>query len=274
MNKIFSRRQILAQLAAAPILSAIGYEAYALPSSSNDGLTEICLFAWNESKTAGRTIDLWTARCGSIDVLRLSDQLGRFIVWDDIISDHDEGRSIGAIKSAISRWFGILPIMNGTNSATHLGDVRGVPRTLGCALARFRNDETPLTDRIAIVDLDSCGVTRLQWRDLIPCLKEVYGTVVGLDYSDPYFNEFDPAYYSAPYLMSEDSWRTLMACDYWAVASDNSLSRQKDLCAEARVTLFTEALNDLSAMILQADNVEGGFVLGARKHFLGYGPSL
>ena len=45
MKKSFSRRQILAQFAAAPILSAIGYEAYELPRSPNDALMEVCLSA-------------------------------------------------------------------------------------------------------------------------------------------------------------------------------------------------------------------------------------
>jgi hypothetical protein len=49
-------------------------------------------------------------------------------------------------------------------------------------------------------------------RDLIPCLKQFYGAVIGLDYTDLRFSEADPAHYDAPYSMSENSWRTLMTC--------------------------------------------------------------
>src|SRR6476620_11607691 len=134
MKHTFSRRQILAQLAAAPISSVIGYDGYTFARSLDKGLTGVCVFAWSESKTVGRTVDLWTARCGSIDSSQLSDQPGRFIVWDDIISDRDEDRSIGAIKAAISHYFGIPTDQHEPNSVVHLGEIESVPKALDWTL--------------------------------------------------------------------------------------------------------------------------------------------
>ncbi|SDG59962.1 exodeoxyribonuclease-5 [Bradyrhizobium sp. Rc2d] len=62
MKMIFSRRQFLAQLAAAPISSAIGSDLSAFACDSNDGLTGVCVFGWNESKSPARTVDLLLAR--------------------------------------------------------------------------------------------------------------------------------------------------------------------------------------------------------------------
>lgn len=106
---------------------------------------------------------------------------------------------------------------------------------------------------------------------LIPSLKRAYGTVVGVDYTDLYFSDADRAYYDAPYCTSQESWRTLMACDFWAVASDASPSYEPNLCFEARATLFTEAVNQLAHHIAVAPEVEAGFLQGAQKRFLGYG---
>lgn len=232
------------------------------------------MFAWTEGKPPERTVDLWMARCGSINICRLSDVLGRFVIWDDITSDRTEERCIGAIKSAISRYFEIPIHVDASNSATHVGEIEGAPEALSNALARFSSKQALPAGRTAIVDLSSCGVTQLQWRDLIPRLKKAYGQVVGVDYTDPNLSDADPAYYDAPYATSQESWRTLSSCDFWAVASDRSLSHHPNLCFEARAARFTEALNELAERIALAPDVEVGFLQGTQKHFLGFGSRI
>lgn len=273
MKTKINRRQFLAHLAAAPISSALGSNLSAFARNSDEGLTGVCVVAWNESKSPARTVDLWMARCGSIDVSQLTDVLRTF-VWDDITSNRSEERSIGAIKSAISRYFDMSIHSDGSNSVTHVGEIEGVPVAVSNAIARLRRRQTLPAECTAILDLSSCGVTRLQWRDLIPCLKQAYGKVVGVDYTASHLSEADPAYYDAPYSTSQESWRTLVACDFWAIASDASLSDQPSLCLEARATLFTGALNELAQQIALAPDVRDGFVQGAQKNFLGYGSRL
>ncbi|MCP3404062.1 twin-arginine translocation signal domain-containing protein [Bradyrhizobium sp. CCGB01] len=271
---IFSRRQFLAQLAAAPVSAAIGSDLCASARNSNDSLTEVCVVAWNESKSPARTVDLWMARCGSIDVARLSDVLGRFVVWDEVTSERTEGQSIDKIKSAISHYFDVRIGDDESNLATLVGEFEDVPEALGSALARFRSRQPFSAGSTAIIDLSSCGVTRLQWRDLMPCIKQAYGKVVGIDYTDAHLSDADPAYYDAPYSTSQESWRTLTACDFWAIASDSSLSHQPNLCFEARAALSTEALNELAQQIALSPDVEAGFLQATQKHFLGYGSGL
>ncbi|MCP1768651.1 twin-arginine translocation signal domain-containing protein [Bradyrhizobium japonicum] len=164
MKTIFSRRQFLAQLAAAPISAAIGSDLSAFARNSNDDLTELCVFAWNEGTSPARTLDLWMARCGSIDVSRLSDVPGRCVVWDDITSERTTERSVEAIKSAIPHYFDFSIDDDKPNLAIHLGEIEGLPETLSNVLARLRSEQTLPAECTAIVDLSSCGVTRLQWR--------------------------------------------------------------------------------------------------------------
>jgi hypothetical protein len=270
MNRIFSRRQFLAQLAAAPLSSAIGATLPARAHECDDCLAAVCVLAWTGRKPRARTVDLWMARCGSIDATRLSDVLRRFVVWDDITSERTTARSVEAIKTAITHYFDITIHEDGSNAIAHVGEIDAFPEALSRALALCTSQGTLPAERIAIVDLSSCGVTRLQWRDIIPSLRRHYATVVGIDYTDPDLISLDAAVYSAPQGISHESWRTLAACDYWAVASPTVLAHEPDLCFDARAALFTDAINELARHIALAPDVATGF-FRSRQHFVGYG---
>ena len=101
--------------------------------------------------------------------------------------------------------------------------------------------------RIAVVDLGSCGTTGLRWLDLIPLLRRCYSHIVGIDFSAPEFcgslpppplspspppppspSPLDPEF-KLPHGLTGPQQGTLYACDYWLLASDKSISRQVDL---------------------------------------------
>jgi hypothetical protein len=236
----------------------------------NEGLVEVCVFA-RQRGSLHSPVDIWTGRLGLLNVAQLSDQFGRVIVWDDIRGDKTIPRSIGEILRAIETYYGFKPKI-GTNASVHLGGIDG--------LARSTDDFFNASDfsflktahqRIAVVDLGSCGTTRLRWLDLIPLLRRCYSHIVGIDVSAPEFCGLDPEF-KLPHGLTGPQQEALYACDYWLLASDESISRQVDLSFEARSDAFTTATNELCGALASAECIKKAFG-GATVHsFIAVGP--
>jgi hypothetical protein len=230
----------------------------------------VCVFA-RQRGSLHSPVDIWTGRLGLLNVAQLSDQFGRVIVWDDIRGDKTIPRSIGEILRAIETYYGFKPKI-GTNASVHLGGIDG--------LARSTDDFFNASDfsflktahqRIAVVDLGSCGTTRLRWLDLIPLLRRCYSHIVGIDVSAPEFCGLDPEF-KLPHGLTGPQQEALYACDYWLLASDESISRQFDLSFEARSDAFTTATNELCGALASAECIKKAFG-GATVHsFIAVGP--
>ncbi|WLA63753.1 hypothetical protein [Bradyrhizobium diazoefficiens] len=268
---MFDRRQILAQLGATSFATALGYSHSADAQVGDHDLAGVCVLAFDQRTSRGKSVDVWTARCGSLDFGRLSGELGRFVWWDDVTFWRTAGRSVTAIKYAITRYFH-LPIRDdGSNSATHVGAIESIPGAVSHPLARMKREFASCMERIAILDLSSGGVTPLGWHDLVPVLKQAYDVIVGVDQTDPELVAAAPAHYSGPYGTSAESWQTLVTCDYWAVASPASLAAHSDPAPEIRAAIFTELVDFLGRQVAFAPEIAAGFQRGVGENFLGYG---
>jgi hypothetical protein len=268
MMNTCSRRRLLANFATSSLAAALGGNAHVDATVSNRGLVEACCVAWKQARFGRRIVDLRTARCTSIHPFQFPDTIGLVVVWDDLISDRDVRSNVLEIQSAISKYFDVSIAADKTNACVHFGKAELVKDALGplfiqkVAFREFRED------RVAIVDLGSCGLTRLDWHHLIPFLRSLYGTVVGLDYSFPEFAEVDPDFFCAPHFTSDSCWRNLASCDHWAIASDVSLSQRSDLSNEDRKLAFTSYLCDFAVELGNAERIEEGFLAAAQARSL------
>jgi hypothetical protein len=235
----------------------------------NEGLVEVCVFARQQGK--GKAVDVWTGRVGLLDLEHLSDQFGRVIVWDDIRGDKTIERSVNEILLAIAKYYGFTPRV-GTDASVHVGGIDALAGSLDILLS-ISDDRSLKTahDQIAVVDLGSCGTTRLQWLDIIPLLRRYYSYVVGINFSTPELCGLDPEF-KLPDGLTRDDQRVLLACDYWLLASDKSISGQVGLSVEARTNAFTKAVNELCGELASAEFVKDVFSGEAVRRFVKFGP--
>ena len=223
----------------------------------NEGLVEVCVFARQRGKIHS-PVDIWTGRLGLLNVAQLSDQFGRVIVWDDIRGDTTIPRSIREIFRAIEMYYGFKPKI-GTNATVHVGSIDGLARSTDAFFNTLDFSFLKMAhQRIAVVDLGSCGTTGLRWLDLIPLLRRCYSHIVGIDFSAPEFCGLDPEF-KLPHGLTGPQQETLYACDYWLLASDKSISRQVDLSCEARSDAFTAAIDELCGALASAECIKKAF---------------
>jgi hypothetical protein len=117
---------------------------------------------------------MWQHRC------QVSEAIGFVAVWDDILLKRDAERSIGNIRSAMSEYFSIEHERDGCHISVHVGDVSHVPSSLDRIFDPKEVSDCYMNG-IAVIDVGACGVTKLHWVDLIPHLKRVYQTIIGVD---------------------------------------------------------------------------------------------
>lgn len=226
-------------------------------SDGNEGLVEVCVFARKRGNIQS-PVDIWTGRLGLLNVAQLSDQFGRVIVWDDIRGDKTIPQSIDEIFRAIEMYYGFKPKIP-TNATVHVGSIGGLARSTDAFFNTLDFSFLKMAgQRIAVVDLGSCGTTGLRWLDLIPLLRRCYSHIVGIDFSAPEFCGLDPEF-KLPHGLTGAQQETLYACDYWLLASDRSISRQVDLSIEARSDAFTAAIDVLCGALASADCIEKAF---------------
>jgi hypothetical protein len=208
-----SRRKFMGQLFAASIgstgLSRTAGAAIDLP---NDGLAELCVIARQPGTLSRPIIDVWTGQIGTLDLCQLPEHLGRVVVWDDVRGDLALSRDTAVILFAIEQYFGIKPNL-GFNAIAHLGHFSGLIPSMDRLLHTLK-PSYPDADgrRIAVVDLSSCGLTRLSWLDIIPSLRRYYTSVIGVDFSVRDLCELD-ATFEPPHGLSRLALDTIQACD-------------------------------------------------------------
>jgi len=157
------------------------------------------------------------------------------------------------ILVAIENYFGIKPKI-GFNAAAHVGHFSGLPHSIEALFNTLQaRGLDPVGRRIAVIDLSSCGLTRLHWLDIIPLLRRYYRHVVGIDYSFPDLCELD-AEFEPPHGLSGLARDTMRACDYWLLASDESLSGRVELSVNERSNEFTGSIRDLCESFASAQN--------------------
>jgi hypothetical protein len=174
------RRRLLANLLAAP-LSA--YTASNLlgaaqivpePLQADSDLSPGVVIAWEGNTGSDSFIDLWTARVSDGDLSALPRCVQRIILWDDVFLHKSVHQTVGQIREAIPNYYGFDCRAEPNGSSFHLTGMN----SLGEAIAAVF--EAGARARIALVDLDSCGVTGPDWwLQAIPFLRLHYDMIGG-----------------------------------------------------------------------------------------------
>jgi hypothetical protein len=267
-----SRRRFIGQLFAASIGSAaLVRTADARNDDLNNGLAELCVITRQPGSLPNAIIDVWTGQIGTLDLAQLPEQLGRVVVWHDIRGATGLSRAIADILFATEEYFGIKPVL-GSNAAAHVGHPGGLSPSIEILFKPFEPASLDaIRRRIAVIDLSSCGLTRLHWLDVIPLLRRYYTHVVGVDYSFPGFCELDPEF-EPPHGLSALARSTLRACDYCLLASDESLSGQAELSIDERSIEFTRSIHDLCLSVGSTENdIHIAITSLAKRQFVTFG---
>jgi len=266
-----NRRRFIQEIFAASI-SASGFGGFASSAAgqSHEGLAELCVIARQPGTWPNDLIDVWTGQIGIIDLSRLPQHLGRVVVWDDIRGNKALSREMARILFAIEQHFGIECDL-GSNTSAHVVPSLGLSVSIDKVLHNLttRNRDVP-ERRIAVIDLSSCGLTRLRWADIIPSLRRCYTHIIGVEFSTPEWCELD-ASCEPPHGLSHIALETLQACDYWLLASDESLSGRIDLSIAERSLEFTKAIAALCDHIAVQTNIETAIGTIAQRQFATFG---
>ncbi len=267
-----SRRRFLGQLFAASIGSTrLNRTASATIDQSNDGLAELCVIARQAGTLPNAVVDVWTGQIATLDLSQLSEHFGRVVVWDDVRGDRALSREIAGILFAIEEYFGIKPNL-GSNATAHVGHFSGLSLSIDKLLHTFKPGyPDAIGRRIAVIDLSSCGLTRLRWLNIMPSLRRYYTHVIGVDFSLPGLRELDAAF-EPPHGPSGLALDTLQACDYWLLASDELISGRVELSTEERSFEFTKSIHDLCNCIASVQNdIDTAIGSIAKRQFVTFG---
>jgi hypothetical protein len=267
-----SRRQFIGQLFAASIGSTgLSRTARATIDQSNDGLAEVCVVARQPGTLSNAVIDVWTGQIGTLDLSQLPEHLGRVVVWDDVRGDRALSREVANILFAIEEYFGIKPNL-GSNATAQLGHFSGLSLSIEKLFHTFKPSRPDaIGRRIAVIDLSSCGLTRLRWLDIMPSLRRYYTHVIGVDFSLPDLCELD-ATFEPPHGLSGLALDTMQACDYWLLASDESISGRVEMSTEERSFEFTRSIRDLcNCLASEPDDIETAIGSIAKRQFATFG---
>jgi hypothetical protein len=183
-----------------------------------------CVMAWERRNRCDGLIDFWTARASDIDPTTFSSCVQRVVLWDDVFSLGTVQRRVDEINTAISRHFGFDCRLVPSGFVVHLEGVNTVDQTLAQVLdAKARE---PKRARTALIDLDSCGVTALDWLQIIPGLRGHYDLIVGVARAthlcaNP--EKLRPIGCGNSFVY-ESTWANFQNCDFSVVYSDTLLS--------------------------------------------------
>jgi len=267
-----SRRRFIGQLLAASIgATGLSRTASAAIGQSDDGLAELCVIARQPGTLPNTVIDVWTGQIGILDLCQLPEHLGRVVVWDDVRGDRELSRQIAGILFAIEEYFGIKPKL-GFNASAHLEHSSGLSLSIDRLLHALKPGHPgAIGRRFAVIDLSSCGLTRMHWLDIIPPLRRYYTHVIGVDFSLPGLCELDTAF-EPPHGLSSLARDTMQGCDYWLLASDEAISGRVELTPEERSSGFTRSIHDLCDCIAsEQDDIDTAIGSIAKRQFVALG---
>jgi hypothetical protein len=125
-----------------------------------------CVVAWESHDRCGDLIDFWTARASDVDPTTFSSCVQRVVLWNDVFLLRAVQKSVDEIKAAIPKYFGFDCRVAPNGFALHLEGLNTVDQTLVRAFEA--KDRDSKRARTALIDLDSCGVTALDWPQILP----------------------------------------------------------------------------------------------------------
>lgn len=141
-----------------------------------------CLFAAASGQPApgdpsACEVDFWTFRVSEIDINNLPAYVGRIVVWDDVFSSRSLTGSVVAMLRAVKDWYGVDPWEG--NCSFHVDGLGEINSHVRAVISKRR---VPWSQRLAVIDVSSCGLSRIDWPDILPHLRISYDAVVGFSH--------------------------------------------------------------------------------------------
>ena len=240
-----NRREIVQGLVTTILAQSTPRAFAASARAPDEGLSEVSVFAWQEVAAAGASIDFWTAQLGMVETDLLPTSARVIVKWSDACLRRTRHSQLSKSTRAIAEYYGIYVRKDGSNSEAYLHRESRLSAILAaiCSKASIGS--------VALVDVGSCGLSSLDWADIIPLLKQSYKTVVCVDYAIPELTSLGAGFQDLGRPTDRVSRSGLMACDRWEMVSDDLLSPDPIVSYEQRATLYTaymsELINEFSA---------------------------
>lgn len=186
------------------------------------------------------SIDFWTFRVSEIETSTLAAFVGRVIIWDDLFSPRTLARSVKSVFEVFPEWYGFDPLLG--RCSFHLDGFSEIGPVTQAVLPATTG---PIrSHRLALIDVESCGVSRIDWPDILPHLRNSYDVVIGF----AHFAGRGPGHLYELYDGALDNSRTsdtLACCDLSFWTSDSLLRFDEVPDYEARAPVLTALVHDL-----------------------------
>jgi hypothetical protein len=243
------RRRFLANLLTAPLgFAALSANAGGRRTLTQDdrGLSAGCLLAWENKDHRDGLIEFWTMRASDIDSTTFSADVQRVVLWDDVFWLKAIRERAHEIKAAIPKHFGFHPRVQPNGFVFHADGVNTFDQALAQVFeAKSRGQKCA---RTAIIDLDSCGVTALDWSQILPNLRGQYDLIVGVAHAthlciSPV--ELRPIGTGGSFIY-DSTWGNMQKCDFSVVYSDTLLSANPEPTLEETGGSLSDLISSLT----------------------------
>jgi hypothetical protein len=214
------------------------------------------------------SIDFWTFRVSELESTTLPTFVSRVVVWDEVFSGRSVAKSAKSILDVIPEYYGFSPLLGANSFAFHL---EGVTEISSMATKVLPKRGRPFgSRRIAFVDIESCGVSRYNWHDILPHLHAHYDLVVGFSHfpgrgPNHLCELFDGA------LDNSRTWAALDCCNLSFLTSDALLGFDDVVDSDVRYPHLNELLHDLIRELSTRDFIKV-VTGGSRASSFGIGP--
>jgi len=220
-----------------------------------DELLHGCIFARMDGKRSSSddalsapSIDFWTFRVSEIESSALAASVGRVIIWDDLFSPRTLARSVKSVLEAFPEWYGLDPLLG--RCSFHIDGFSEIGPVAKAVLPATTGPIGSL--RLALIDVASCGDSRIDWPDLLPHLHNSHDLIIGF----AHFAGRGPSHplelYDGP-LDNSRIANTLACCDFSFWTSDYLLGFDEVLDWETRAPLLVAVVHDLVHALATTD---------------------
>jgi hypothetical protein len=184
-----------------------------------------------EGSLPASSIDYWTFRVSEIEADDLPPNIGRVVVWDDVFFRRGLCRQVGKIVEAIRRCYHFDAAMSSNTFGFHLENCSEIGPVITSVLPNISLLSSSL--RIALIDIESFGISRLDWPDILPHLRGHYDLVVGFAHF-PGGGPKDGRVMFGEDVDHSDTWSAVAHCDLSFMTTDALLGFDQMLDCEVR----------------------------------------
>jgi hypothetical protein len=165
------------------------------------------------------------------------------------------------IKAAIPKYFGFDPRVQPNGFAFHADGMNTFDQVL--AQVFEVKSRGPNRARTALVDLDSVGVTALNWPQILPSLRDQYDLIIGVAHATHLCTNLETLrpIGSGGSFVYESTWGNMQKCDLSVVYSDTLLIGNSGNSLSDLICSLTYALNNQKLICRLSKLSSGGCVM-------------